>query len=405
MKRAAPELLPPDAPVAEVSGDALALAEACAPQIESAAAETEAIRELAPSVVKALLDGGLYRMLLPRTLGGFELPPSRFVRVIERIARADASTAWCLCQTSGCAMSGGHLEPHEARAIFGPRRAVLAWGAGPKGRAVAVPGGYEISGTWLFASGSRQATWLGAHIPLCEPDGTPRHGADGKALQRTVIFPADQARITDVWHVMGLKGTGSDNYSVERMFIPEARTFLLEGQPHPTQIGVLYRFPITLVYAAGFASVAFGIARALFDSFVDLARNKVPHNQKDPLRDSPVTQMHVAQAEAKLASARTYLWRSLEDIEAELVSAGQRTLSPDQRMRIRLAATFGIHQAKEVADMVYRAAGSTAIFENGAFERRFRDLHAVTQQLQGRLAHYETVGQYLLGVVSDPSNH
>jgi alkylation response protein AidB-like acyl-CoA dehydrogenase len=302
-------------------------------------------------------------------------------------------------------MSGGHLPPESTQEIFGPVRAVLAWGAGPKGKAVQVPGGYEATGMWMFASGGRQANWLGAHIPVFAPDGTPRLLPDAKPLVRTMVFPAHAAKMTDVWHVMGLKGTGSDNYAVERLFVPEAHTFLWDGDAHPSQQALLYRFPITLVYAAGFASVAMGIARGMLDAFMDLARNKVPHNQKDTLRDSPVVQMHVAQAEAKWRSIHMYLVHTLEQIEAAIERDRQAALTADQRVQIRLASTFCIHQAKEVADIAYRAAGSSAIFEGGPFERRFRDLHAVTQQLQGRLSHFETVGQYLLGLTDNPTNH
>jgi len=384
--------------------DPLELADRIAPEIEDAAADIESRRELTPAVFELLLGAGFYRLLIPRSLPGFELLPSRYVRVIERIARADASTAWCLGQCGGCSMTAAYLAPDVARKIFGPRRAVLAWGAGPKGKALPVPGGFEVTGTWMFASGGRQANWLGAHVPLCDAQGAPRKGATGKPLVRTVVFPAQEAKVTDVWHVMGLKGTGSDNYSVERLFVPAEHTFDLDGAPDPSQTGALYRFPIRLLYAAGFSSVALGIAHAMLDSFVDLAKAKVPHQQTDKLRDSAVVQSLTAQAEAKLRSARAYLLRTLEEIEAAVEAGKQHSLTLEQRMQIRLASTFCLHQGKEVADSVYHAAGSGAIMESGVFERRFRDIHAVTQQLQGRYAHYETVGQFLLGLGPDPDN-
>jgi alkylation response protein AidB-like acyl-CoA dehydrogenase len=384
--------------------DPLELADRFAADIEKAAPDIEAGRQLTPAVFEMLLDAGFYRLLIPRSVGGFELVPARFIRVIERIARADASTAWCLCQCGGCSMAAGYLAPDVARKIFGPRRAVLAWGAGPKGRAVPAPGGYEVTGTWLFASGGRQANWLGAHVPLFDAQGAPRMGADGKQLVRTLLFPAQDAKMTDVWHVVGLKGTGSDNYSVERLFVPEAHTFVLDGEPDRSQTGLLYRFPVRLLYASGFASVALGIARAMQDSFIALATEKVPHNQKNTLRDNAVVQSQTAQAEAKLRSAQAYLRHTVEEIQDAVQAANQRQLTLEQRMQIRLAATFSIHQAKEVADAVYHAAGSTAIMESGVFERRFRDIHAVTQQLQGRLSHYATVGQLLLGLPPDPHN-
>jgi alkylation response protein AidB-like acyl-CoA dehydrogenase len=395
----------PQESAAPLAADALEIAERLAPAIEAGAAESEARRELAPAVFQTLLDAGMYRLLLPRTLGGHELPPSRFSRVLARIAQADGSTAWCLGQAGGCAMAAAHLAPAAARELFGPARAVLAWGAGPRGQAVEGDGGYTVTGSWMFASGGHQADWLGAHAFLCEPDGTPRHGPDGKPLVRTMLFPAAEATWSDAWHVVGLRATGSDSYAVEGLFVPRERTFFMEGPPDPTQPGVLYRFPITLVYAAGFAGVAFGLARALLDALIDLARHKVPHKQTLTLRDSPVVQVQVAQAEATLGAASLYLWRSLEEIEAELAASGRPAPSAAQRMRIRLASTTGIHRAKEAADLAYRAAGATAIFESHPFERRYRDLHAVTQQIQGRFSHLETVGQFLLGATDNPGNY
>ena len=385
--------------------DAMEAVERVASVIEAHAAESEARRELAPAVFEALLEAGLYRLLLPRSLGGHELLPARFSEIIERVAAHDASTAWCLGQAGGCAMAAGHLSPAVAQELFGPRRAVLAWGAGPRGQGVCVEGGYQVTGNWMFASGGRQANWLGAHVPLCELDGTPKTGGNGTPLVRTMLFPAHQAKLTDIWHVMGLKATGSDNYAVNGIFVPDERSFEMEGPPDSSQGGILYRFPITLVYASGFASVALGIARAMLEALIDLAKNKTPQKLTRTLRDSEVLQVQVAQAEATLGSARMYLWRSLEDIQQKMLASNQQTPTAAQRMRIRLASTHGIHQAKAVGDIAYRAAGSTAIFENGPFERRYRDLHAVTQQIQARQSQLEPVGKYLLGVTENPGNY
>lgn len=383
----------------------LALADEIAPVIEEQAPESEAQRCWTETAFQALLNGGLYRLLLPRSVGGSEVLPSGFSQVLERIARADGSAAWCLGQTGGCSMSAALLAPEVAREIFEDPRAVLAWGVGPAGQAVAVEGGYRVSGTWPFSSGGRQANWMGAHVPVCGPDGAPRKNDDGSPLVRTVLFPAHEAKWTDLWHVMGLKATGSDSYSVDGLFVPHERSFVRDAAPHASQDGVTFRFPIVLVYAAGFAGVALGIARGMLEAFIDLAKHKVPQKLTVALRDSPIMQLQVAQAEAKLESSRMYLWRSLEEIEAELLASGRGSLTAAQRMRVRLASTHGIHQAKEVGDSAFRAAGSTAIFQNGPFERRFRDLHAVTQQIQARYSQFELVGQYLLGVTDDPGNY
>jgi alkylation response protein AidB-like acyl-CoA dehydrogenase len=197
---------------------------------------------------------------------------------------------------------------------------------------------------------------------------------------------------------MGLRGTGSDTYSVTDLFVPAAFVAARDDSAR-REDGVLYRFSSLQLYASGFAGVAMGIARSTLDAFIVLARNKVPFRGKTTLRDNNVVQSEAAQAEARLRSARALFYRSLEEITGEVERGGRITL--DQRMAIRLASTFAIHQSMSAVDMAYHAAGSTAIFEENPFERRFRDIHTVSQQVQGRSEHFETVGQYLLGLAPD----
>jgi indole-3-acetate monooxygenase len=381
--------------------DHCALARRLAPDIEAAAAEIEARRELPPALVERLVAAGCYRLLLPRSLAGAELDPASFAEFIEIIAGADASTAWCLGQCGGCAMSAGHLPPQGAQEIFAAPGAILAWGSLASGGAIRVAGGFEVTGTWMFASGGRQAQFLGGHIPVVDGDGAPELTPDGGKLLQTVIFPLREARITDIWHVMGLRGTGSDNYAVERLFVPERHSYVFNGAPDPSQPGALYLFPITAVYAAAFAAVALGIARRMLDIFIESARDRTPRHATRAQRENAVIQSEVGQAEAKLQASRSFLLHTLRDVTDAAAAAGAVTL--DQRMRMRMAASFATQQAKEVADIAYHAGGATAIFSSGKLERRFRDIHTVMQQIQARAAHFETVGQYLLGLPPDLS--
>jgi alkylation response protein AidB-like acyl-CoA dehydrogenase len=353
--------------VRETAGP-LERARALAPLLEDLSERTEQARRLPEPVQRALFDAALFRLLLPRFLDGGEVDPLTFVQVIEEIAKHDASAAWCLCQASGCSMTAAYLSPETAREIFGAPRSVLAWGPSNDASAVAVDGGYRINGTWSFASGCRHATWLGGYCPIQGPDGKTRRRPDGTPDGRTMLFPAGQATIDD---------------PAERL--------------HP---GPLYCFPSGSLYAAGFSGVAMGIARSSLDAFVELARDKEPRSSKRQLRDSALIQFQVAEAEAKLGAARVFLHDALARIWAEVSRSGL-PLSLEQRVQIRLASTYGIHQAKQVVDTVHHAAGSSAIFTSSAFERRFRDIHTVTQQLQGRQAHLETVGRYLLGLEPD----
>ena len=378
--------------------DYLRRARELAPVIAAAADEIERRRELPEAVIDALVERGLFRLLLPRSLGGAELLPADFVPVIEEIAKADASTAWCLNQASGCSMTAAYLDPEAACEIFGGPRGILAWGPGP-GTARVVDGGYRVSASWSFASGSHNATWLGCHVPIVEADGTPRLHPDGGPVVRTMLFPKSSAKMTDIWHVIGLKGTGSDSFSVEDLFVPQRHSATRDDDTRREK-GLLYRFSSLQLYAAGFAGVAMGTARSTLDAFVALARDKVPFRSASALRDNQLIQSRVAQAEAQLSAARVFLMGSLEEVTAEVARIGHITL--DQRMTIRLASTFAIHQSVQVVDTAYHAAGSTAIFNENPFERRFRDIHTISQQLQGRQEHFETVGQYLLGL--DPDN-
>jgi alkylation response protein AidB-like acyl-CoA dehydrogenase len=281
--------------------------------------------------------------------------------------------------------------------VFGGPRGILAWGPGP-GKARIVEGGYRVTATWSFASGSHNASWLGCHVPIYAENGMQLLHRDGSPVIRTPIFRKSCAEMTDIWHVMGLRGTGSDKYSVTDLFVSEAFVAARDDSTR-REDGVLYRFSSLQLYASGFAGVAMGIARSALDAFIELARDKVPFRGKATLRDNNVVQSEVAQAEARLRAARDLLYRSLEEITGEVERSGHITL--DQRMVIRLASTFAIHQSMSVVDMAYHAAGSTAIFEENPFERRFRDIHTVSQQVQGRQEHFETVGQYLLGLAPD----
>src|SRR6185295_6300009 len=176
-------------------------ARALAPLIAQDADEIEWTRRLTPAVTQALIENGLYRALLPKHFGGSEASLEAFMRMQEEVAKADASTAWCLGQCSVCAMTAAYLEPDAAHEIFNVAPGILAWGAIAH-EVKAVPGGYMANARWDFASGSRQASWLGAHVRIVEQDGTPRKKADGSPEIRTILFPVAKATMHDVWDVI-----------------------------------------------------------------------------------------------------------------------------------------------------------------------------------------------------------
>jgi alkylation response protein AidB-like acyl-CoA dehydrogenase len=387
---------------ADLAGDpaVISRAEALRPAVEAASNQIEETRRLPPALLDRLHEARLFRLLLPRSSDGIETDPVTFFRVIETIARGDASTAWCLSQAGGCAMSAAYLELPVARAIFGDDpRAVLAWGPGPKVKAVECEGGYRVTGVWAFASGGRHATWLGAHCPIFKADGSPRLDETGRQQERTMLVRTGDVQWTDIWNTVGLRGTASDQFALDDFFVRADHSITRDFERECREQGPLYRMGAGTCYQMGFAAVACGIARGALDCFLDVARNKVPRGLKSPLRDNAVVQSNLAQAEVNLRAARAFVLQSMAGIWKDL-SAGN-TISVEQRITIRMAATNAIHKAKDAVDFAYNAAGATAIFENHPLERRFRDIHTVTQQLQGRLSHFETVGAWMMGADAD----
>jgi alkylation response protein AidB-like acyl-CoA dehydrogenase len=379
--------------------DCVANARALAPMILAAAPRIEANRDLPADLVDALHEARLFRMLVPRSLGGEELSPLLYVQAIEEIAKADASTAWCVAQTSVCGTISKCLPPETGKAIFlNNPRGVLAWGPlGKTAKAVAEDGGYRVTGAWPFASGSRHATWLAAHAAVYAPDGTPRRDAAGKPVERTFVFPREAATFNDVWHVIGLKGTGSDTYAVNDLFVPGDRSInaLALDPAERHERGPLYSFTIYQLFGSSFAAIGLGIARSTLDAFVALAQAKTPTGHAALLRDNEVIQSQVGVAQSQLAAARVFLLHALEETW-QAAQAG--TMPMELRVRLRMAIAHASQQARQVVDTAYHAAGATAIFESHPFERRFRDMHAVSQQVQSHASIFEAIGRHFLGL-------
>jgi alkylation response protein AidB-like acyl-CoA dehydrogenase len=371
-----------------------AAARALGPAIEAAAATIEASRRIPEALLERLHDARLFRMLLPRSLGGEEVAPKTLVFALEELARRDASVAWCVSIANSTVLIAPYLDPTVARAIFADPRSTVAWGPPNESRAVAVPGGYRITGRWDFASGCRHASWMGAHGTVVEEGGAPRLNRYGRPAVLTWLFPIEQARILDTWHTIGLRGTASDSYEVADLFVTEAYTSTREDPDARREPGPLYAFPQQTLYSVGISSVALGIARGMLDAFAALAAKKTPRGMVR-LADNAVVQSEVARAEAKLGSARAYLVETVSEIYER---ADERApISIAERARVRLAGVNAISSAIAVADYTYKAAGVDAIFPESPFERRFRDIHTLSQQIQSRDAHYEAIGQVLLG--------
>jgi alkylation response protein AidB-like acyl-CoA dehydrogenase len=376
-----------------------ARAQALAPMIAAAGDRIEAERRIVPEVVAALHEAGLFRMLLPVSLGGSGADVVAFNQVIEAIATADASTAWCLAQQVASTQAVSFMDPKIAREIFAAPSGAVAWGPPAGAKAVVADGGYVVNGRWRFASGSEHCPWLGGHCAVFEPDGKPRLDPHGRPVMRTMLFRKDKATFTDIWHVLGLRGTASNAYEVKDLFVPAAYSTWRDSVPDRRGDEPLARIPLLTLYGMGFSGVALGLARACLESFKTLAATKKPspmHGSPLPLREHPVIQARVAEATGQLESARAYLLDML-GVFWDAATA-KRAVSLEQRAQLRIAITGSMEQASRVVDFAFRTAGADAIFQGSPFERRFRDMHTVTAQGQAHLSNFEGAGQALFGI-------
>ena len=378
--------------------DWVARAAALVPTIEAASDRIEAERRIVPEVVAALHEAGLFRMLLPASLGGGAADIVAFNQVIETVAAADASTAWCLAQQVASTQSAGYLDPKIAREIFSAPDGAVAWGPPSGAKAVATDGGYTVTGRWRFASGSEHCPWLGGHCGVFEADGKPRLDAHGRPVMRTMLFRKDQAMVHDIWHVIGLRGTASNGYEVRDLFVPELYAYWRDNPEDRRDVYALFNIPLLTLYGMGFSGVALGLARASLAAFMKLAETKKPsatHGAPIALRDNPVVQGRVAKATGRLQSARAYLTDRLGLFWDAATANRMPTL--EERAQLRVAITGAIEQSRRVVDFAYHAAGADAIFNGSPFERRFRDMHTVTAQGQAHLSNFEGAGQALFG--------
>ena len=379
--------------------DWVARAAGLVPMVEAASERIEAERRIVPEVVTALHEAGLFQMLLPASFGGGAADIVAFNQVIETIAAADASTAWCLAQQVASTQAAGYLDPKIAREIFAPPDGAVAWGPPSGAKAVVVDGGYIVNGRWRFGSGSEHCPWLGGHCAVFDADGKPRLDKQGRPVMRTMLFTKDKATFYDIWHVIGLRGTGSNAYEVTELFVPEAYSYWRDLPADRRGADPLGNIPLLTLYGMGFSGVGLGLARASLDAFMKLAEAKKPgsvHGAPVLLRDNAVIQARVAKATGRLQSARAYLHDMLRVFWD--AATANRAVPLEQRAQLRVAITGAMEQARRVVDFAYHAAGTNAIFHGSPFERRFRDMHTVTAQGQAHLSNFEAAGQALFGI-------
>lgn len=353
--------------------------------VEAHADAAERGRRLPMPVVDALRDADLLRMCVPRAYGGPEADPVAMAKAIEVVSIADGAAGWCTMIASTTSSLSAFLPPDAAMEIFGDPGNVTGGVFAPNGTGCAVEGGYRVSGVWNWGSGAQHCRYI---------LGGTRIGDDF----RLVFFDAADVRIHDTWFTSGLRGTGSNEFSVVDAVVPAARTMSARGAK-PTVDAPLAAFPNFTLLAIGVAAVALGLARRAIDEFAELAVDKHPQFSQRTLSQVGTNQTDVARAEARLRAARAFLLGEVSDAWEVAANGGRVDL--DARVRIRLAGAHAVEAATRAIESVYTMAGGAAIYDTNPLQRCLRDVHVVSQHIMVAPRLFETLGKHLFGIEID----
>ncbi len=359
---------------------AVAAIEALLPDVAARGDEIERTRALPEDLVSQLKHIGAFRLLIPEAFGGFETPFQTFMAAIEHLAEADASTAWCVNQAAVIGTTSLWLPATKIREIWDAPDTSVA--NGPPFGCTITPneGGFLLNGHWGFSSGCQHATWM---------MGAAKYSEGG---YRIAYFKPEQVTFTDNWQVAGLKGTGSFEFRIKDLQLPADQ--VADNAAAPTVDNEVTRVPGSLLFAVSFASVALGVAHGALADVLQIAQGKVPRFAAIGLRDDPDVQRFVGLAQACWRAARAYLYATVEEVFEQVCANGR--IDHEQRAQLRMAGTYVIRECAEVVDLAYKIAGSTGIYQQQTLQRRFQDMHVITQHVQARESYYGLLGRYAI---------
>jgi alkylation response protein AidB-like acyl-CoA dehydrogenase len=355
-----------------------------APLIDERRAEFDELRRLPDEVFEAMADAGLFRLWLPRALGGPQLSPFEFMRVVEAASALDGSVGWLVGNGGGMSRVGGYVSKAVAGEWFASPRAFVAAATGSVGTAKAVRGGYRVAGRWPFGSGAHHAS-LFMVLAAEEPEG-PR---------LCCYVGRHDVTILDNWHVSGLRGTGSCDFELCEVFVPAAHAhpFL---DLKPSDPGLVYRMPPVSVFASTISAVPLGIAGGAIHAFVELASRRGGFGPAALLRDRELVQATVGRAEAMHHAGRAYLVDAMEELMAATDVGGERLVRA--RAAYRMAGTHAAETAVNIVDMLANGAGAASIFETCRLERAVRDARAAARHIAISPNNYLVGGRLALGL-------
>ncbi|MGZ4727206.1 MAG: acyl-CoA dehydrogenase family protein [Acidimicrobiales bacterium] len=361
--------------------------------------EGEALRHLPADLADDLIATRLFQAWVPAAYGGDQRGVVEVLDAIEEASFHDGSLGWCAMIGATTALLSAYLPPAWASVIYGDPASCTGGHAMPMGRAVPVDGGLRVTGRWQWGSGSDHCTYLGGGCVVVDADGRRAPRADGLSAP-FVFFDRDEVELLDTWDVMGMRATGSTDYEVHDVVVPEGRW--AEPQLGRPEIDApLYRFPFMAALALGVSAVSIGLARRACDELVDLAGAKRPAQSSRTLAERAAVQADVARAEVAHRSARAFV---REQVEEAWAAAEQGPLRQVDRRNLRLAATNATITSTRAVDLMYDAAGGSAVYRSGPLERVFRDAHVATQHAMVAPRTLEVLGRVALGLPTDPGS-
>jgi len=374
----------------------LANARALHDEIRGHAEAIETGRRLPDALVRTMSDAGVFRIAMPRAWGGPEMSPLEQIELIETLAYANPSVGWCASILSDSGFYAGFLEDEVARKLFPDLDAPCAGMVAPVGQAEAVPGGYRVNGHWAFGSGSLHATHITGGCLILE-DGKPTIGENGLPNWRVMIFDPADVEILDTWHTTGLAGTGSNDYRVADVFVPEGHTFQPIGESKRDE-------PLYAYHGFFFANVPgipFGLARAALDEARHIAETKRSYPAIQALREDAQVQTDFGEAEAILAASRAYVTDAIGGAWETLLRGDP--LDIEARAQIGLCIVYAGQSAHRIVELACRIAGSSALYRKSPLEGLRRDMIAVSSHLVHQRKTYASAGGILLGASPRPT--
>lgn len=357
--------------------------------------EIENARKLPQDIADRMSLDGLYHVCTPREYGGSGLSPRTYAEIVEILAGADASAAWCafIGITSSFSMASGQTD--SIKSLLNRPGVITSGVFAPNGRAAPATrdgiDGYIVTGRWQWGSGSQNAHFVCGGAFISDDGGQIVPNEHGQPEHLTVIFEAGEVELFDTWNVMGLSGSGSTDYAVNRVFVPAERTIRRFGSRqfgHP-----IFLFPNFGMLAIGIGAVALGAAQSSLNDFLSFAGQKVAQGTTRVLAEKQSTQKDVGRAYTALRAGRAFFYQAIDDAWTGALSG---ELGVEQRRDVRLASTQAVRSAKECIDIVFELAGGTAVYSQSPMQRRFRDVRVAGQHMMVNPATFELAGRLLL---------